>query len=212
MPGAGASVVLEVLRLSLLEPAVVKRHSGVWGAIALLALLPLSVGAQERGRTDGPEGSEYGKGGYEDLRGGHFSLEFNWGAAVNQTSSAEGSPEGPPLFLGVTGSFWGDDWFQLDFTGAYVLDGGRLDLLVGPRFRTYGYPLSFHVGLKAGAILIPEVGPRFGLSPQVGADMMVGRRDDIILGLAYALDIPLPAHADGSDNTHRIFMSLGYRF
>lgn len=191
---------------------MVKCHARVWGAVALLALLPVSARAQERGRTDGPEGSEYGKGGYQDLNGGQFSLEFNWGAAVNQESSPAGAPEGPPLFLGVTASFWGDDWYQLDFTGAYVLDGGRVDLLVGPRFRTYGYPLSLHAGLKAGAIVIPEVGVRFGLSPQVGADLLVGNRDDIILGLAYALDIPLPAEADGGSNTHRVFMSLGYRF
>lgn len=191
---------------------MVKRRARVWGAVALMALVPMWAGAQERGRTDGPEGSEYGKGGYQDLNGGQFSLEFNWGAAINEETSPEGAPEGPPLFLGVTGSFWGDDWYQLDFTGVYVLDGGRFDLLVGPRFRTYGYPLSLHAGLKAGAIFIPEVGVRFGLSPQVGADLLVGNRDDIILGLAYALDIPLPARADGRSNTHRVFMSLGYRF
>ena len=189
-----------------------QRDARVGGAVALLALGPLSVGAQERGRTDGPEGSEYGKGGYQDLNGGQFSLEFNWGAAVNQGTSPAGAPEGPPLFLGATASFWGDDWYQLDLSGAYVLDGGRLNLLVGPRFRTYGYPLSLHAGLKAGAIFIPEVGVRFGLSPQVGADLLIGNRDDIILGLAYALDIPLPAWSDGRNNTHRVFMSLGYRF
>lgn len=192
---------------------MVKRQARVWGAVAFMALLPLTVGAQERGRTDGPEGSEYGKGGYEDLNGGRrFSLELNWGAAINQGTSPDGAPEGPPLFIGVTGSFWGDDWYQLDFTGTYAMDGGRMNLLVGPRFRTYGYPLSFHAGLKAGAIYIPEVGTRFGLSPQIGADVLVGNREDIILGLAYALDIPLPAWSDGRNNTHRVFMSLGYRF
>jgi hypothetical protein len=174
--------------------------------------MPWVASAQERGRTDGPEGSEYGKGDYQGLNEHRFSLELNWGAAVNGESPPAGAPEGPPLFLGLTASFWGDDWYQLDFTGAYVLDGGRVDLLVGPRFRTYGYPLSLHAGLKAGAIFIPEVGVRFGLSPQVGADLLVGNRDDIILGLAYALDIPLPARADGGSNTHRVFMNVGYRF
>ncbi|WP_224365374.1 hypothetical protein [Hyalangium versicolor] len=189
-----------------------KRHASMWGTLALLAVVPLSAGAQERGRTDGPEGSEYGKGGYSRQRDGRFSLQFDWGAAVNQESPPPGAPEGPPLFLGATASFWGDDWFQLDFSGAYVLDGGRLDLLVGPRFRTYGYPLSLYAGLKAGAIFIPEIGTRFGLSPQVGADLMMGDRENILLGLSYALDIPLPAEADGGSNTHRVFMSLGYRF
>lgn len=191
---------------------MVKRHARVWGAVVLWAVMPLSAAAQERGRTDGPEGSEYGKGGYESPSERRHSLELQWGAAVNQRSSPAGAPRGPPLFLGLNASFWGDDWYQLDFNGAYVLDGGRLDLLVGPRFRTYGYPLSFHVGLKAGAIFIPEVGLRFGLSPQAGADLLLGRREEILLGLAYALDIPQPARADGGSNTHRLFMSLGYRF
>lgn len=191
---------------------MVKRHARVWGAVALLAVMPLAASAQERGRTDGPEGSEYGKGGYESLNEHRFSLELHWGAAVNQETSPIGAPEGPPLFLGLTASFWGDDWFQLDFTGAYVLDGGRTDLLVGPRFRTYGYPLNFHAALKAGAIFVPEVGVRFGLSPEVGADLILGYRENILLGLAYALDIPLPARLDGATNTHRVFMTVGYRF
>lgn len=191
-----------------------KRQVRLWGAVAVLAALPLSAVAQERGRTDGPEGSEYGKGGYEDLHGGggRVSLEFNWGAALNAERPPPGAPEGPPLFLGLTASFWGDDWYQLDISGSYVLDGGRTNLLVGPRFRTYGYPLSLHAGLRAGAIFIPEEGVRFGLSPIVGADILVGNREDIILGLSYSPDIPLPAEADGSGITHRTFMSLGYRF
>jgi hypothetical protein len=41
---------------------------------------------------------------------------------------------------------------------------------------------------------------------------MMGSRQNILLGLSYALDIPLPAEADGGSNAHRIFMSLGYRF
>jgi hypothetical protein len=190
-----------------------KLQARVWGAVALLAAMPLPALAQERGRTDGPEGSEYGKGGYADPSGRRFSLEFNWGAAVNAEPPPLGAPEGPPLFLGLTASLWGDDdWYQLDFSGSYVLDGGRLNLLVGPRFRTYGYPLSLHAGLRAGAIVIPEVGLRFGLSPQVGADLLLGEQDDIILGLSYVPDVPLPAEIDGGGITHRLFMSLGYRF
>jgi hypothetical protein len=187
-----------------------KRHATLWGAVTLLAALPAL--AQERGRTDGPEGSEYGKGGYEELHGGQFSLEFNWGAALNAEEPPRGAPEGPPLFLGLTASFWADDWFQLDATGSYVLDGGRLNLMVGPRFRTYGYPLSLHLGLRAGAIYMPEIGTRFGLSPIIGADVPVDRGENLLLGLSYSPDIPLPAEDDGGDICHRVFMSIGYRF
>jgi hypothetical protein len=57
-----------------------KRLARVWGVAALAAavVVPLSAHAQPRGRTDGPEGSEYGKGGYADPRESRFSLELNW--------------------------------------------------------------------------------------------------------------------------------------
>lgn len=186
-----------------------KRHSKLWGAVALVAAMaaPLSANAQERGRTDGPEGSEYGKGGYADPGGGAFSLEFNWGAAMHAGPHRRGAPEGPPLFLGATASFWGDDWVQLDVSGAYLLDGGRVDLLAGPRFRTYGWPLSLSVGLKAGLMVIPQEGTFFGLSPQVGADLLLGN-EHVLLGLGYAPDIPI----GGGSLAHKLFMNIGYRF
>jgi hypothetical protein len=113
-----------------------------------------------------------------------------------------------PLFVGATASVWGDDWYQLDFSGAYVLNDGRVNLLVGPRFRTYGFPVSLNAGLKAGAILIPDTGLRFALSPQAGVDLLFGGQERFLLGLGYALDIPV-----GSGGiTNRLFMNIGYRF
>ena len=186
-----------------------KRHAKLWGAVALAAAIaaPLSANAQGRGRTDGPEGSEYGKGGYDDPGGGTVSLEFNWGAAVLSEAPRRGAPKGPPLFVGGTLSFWGDDWYQLEVSGAYLLDGGRLNFMAGPRFRTYGWPLSFVVGVKAGLIHIPEVGSLFGLSPSIGADMLMAN-DHILFGLAYSPDIPL----GGGGLAHKVFMNVGYRF
>ena len=186
-----------------------KPQAKLWGAVALAAAIvaPLSANAQERGRTDGPEGSEYGKGGYDDPGGGSFSLEFNWGAAVLDREPLGGAPEGPPLFVGGTLSFWGDDWFQLDVSGAYLFDGGRVDVLVGPRFRTYGWPVSLSLGLKAGAMYIPEVGTRFGVAPQVGVDLVMAN-DHVLAGLAYAPDVPI----GGGGVAHKLFMNIGYRF
>ncbi|XXF76546.1 hypothetical protein P2318_26325 [Myxococcaceae bacterium GXIMD 01537] len=186
-----------------------KLQSKLWGAVALTAALaaPLSANAQSRGRTDGPEGSEYGKGGYADPGGGAFSLEFNWGAAVLDTQPLGGAPEGPPLFIGATASFWGDDWYQLDVSGSYIFDGGRFDVLAGPRFRTYGWPLSLSLGVKAGLMYIPEVGSRFGVAPSIGADMMTGN-DHILLGLGYSPNIPV----GGGGIAHKLFMNIGFRF
>ncbi|WP_309893136.1 hypothetical protein [Archangium sp.] len=186
-----------------------KRLTRCWGAVALAAAVvaPLSAGAQPRGRTDGPEGSEYGKGGYSRSSDSRFSLELNWGAAFAARISELESQAGPPLFVGATASLWGADWYQFDFSGAYVLHNGQVNVLVGPRFRTYGAPVSLYAGFKAGAFFVPDEGLRFGLSPQAGVDMFLAN-ERVVLGLGYALDIPIARRG----LTNRLFMNVGYRF
>ncbi|MFN7131334.1 MAG: hypothetical protein ACK4N5_04585, partial [Myxococcales bacterium] len=68
--------------------------------LALCATLafPAASFAQDRGRTDGPEGSEYGKGGYDKPSGGRFSLSLDWGGAL---SSAPLTSAGAPIFVGI---------------------------------------------------------------------------------------------------------------
>lgn len=164
------------------------------------ALLGSSVGwAQERGRTDGPEGSEYGKGGYEKHGGGSFSVQADLGAAIQDGAT------GVPLYGGATASFWASDWFLLDLSGGYLGPNGKVNVLAGPRFRTATWPISGTLGLKAGAIFTRS-GLRFGLSPQAGADLLF--HDRFLLGLNYAPDIAI----GGDGVAHRIFMSIGYRF
>ena len=186
-----------------------KRLTRWWGAAALAAVVvaPLSAHAQPRGRTDGPEGSEYGKGGYSRSSDSRFSLEVDWGAAFAARQSELESADGPPLFIGATASLWGADWYQFDFSGAYVLQSGQVNLLVGPRFRTYGAPVSFTAGLKGGAFIVPDLGLRFGISPQAGVDLFLAN-ERVVLGLGYALDIPLASRG----LTNRLFMNVGYRF
>lgn len=190
-----------------------KRLAWLWGAASLAAAVvvaPLPARAQERGRTDGPEGSEYGKGGYSRASDSRFSLELNWGAAFAADASTvrRGSV---PLFFGATASYWGADWYQFDLSGAYVLQNEQWSVLVGPRFRTRGFPLSLNAGLKAGGFILPDVGLRFGLSPQVGVDLLTAN-ERVLLGLGYALDIPIVGSGDFRGLTNRLFMNVGYRF
>lgn len=184
-----------------------KRLMALWGMAlgAVCLVLPEDAWAQRRGRTDGPEGSEYGRGGYSRHSDTRFSLTFDWGAGFSAQTSRLRSG-GAPLFLGGTMSFWGADWYQFDVSGNYVLQNGVVNVLAGPRFRTYGAPISFSVGLKAGAFLVPNEGLRFGLSPQVGVDLLT--RSPLLLGLGYALDVPIASHGI----TNRLFMNVGFRF
>lgn len=164
--------------------------------------------AQERGRTDGPEGSEVGKGGYSSPSGTrNFSLGLSFGGAL-QSDQSDGGRYGAPLFGGVTASFWPSDWVVFDLSGAYVASGKRFNALAGPRFRVpLLYPMAFSAGVQAGVMVLKDAGVRFGLSPNAMVDFEVTRR--VLLGLGYALDAPV---SSGAGVVHRVFLTAGFGF
>ena len=75
--------------------------------------------AQDRGTTQGPEGSEIGKGGYVSGPGGlgGFSLTADGGGAI----TIKGGQFSPPLFAGLTASFWNADFYRIDLSGMSYL-------------------------------------------------------------------------------------------
>ncbi|MBX7098366.1 MAG: hypothetical protein K1X89_11685 [Myxococcaceae bacterium] len=166
-------------------------------------LLSATAFAQDRGRTDGPENSEWGKGGYDKPLSGSFSLAFDFGGAINNTPLG-GS--GAPLYMGGTASYWMTDWFLMDLHGSYAFNSQRFHGLLGPRFRTATWPVSGSLGLRAGIITDPLAGVRFGLSPIAAVDMMFNRH--LIAGLEGAIDIPIA----GNGVTYRIGLNIGWRF
>ncbi|MFN0062383.1 MAG: hypothetical protein ACKVPX_07685 [Myxococcaceae bacterium] len=166
------------------------------------SLLAAGVMAQERGRTDGPEGSEIGKGGYQRLNASRFSLNLNWGAALDFSPIG-----GTPMFVGLDFAWWGDEWYQIELGADYIFNSQRVDIQVGPRFRTPFFPVSFSGALKAGAVIFAPVGAvRFLLTPEVGVDLMIVNH--VIVGIAYGLDIPL----GGGSLVNKVFLNIGYRF
>lgn len=184
------------------------KRTKLWGGALLCAVLalPAAAHAQERGRTDGPEGSEVGKGGYEEPSGlSRYSVSAEWGAAVLGDSPTYDAP----IFVGLTGTWWLEDYLLFDLTGLYVFRDGRYGGLAGPRFRVElgGMPVALSAGVRAGAMQIPLTGLRFVVSPVAGAEAMMQRRN-ILFGLFYAPDIPV----GGGSVNHRLYISLGYRF
>jgi len=158
------------------------------------------------GRTDGPEGSEIGHGGYSRSGSGVFSLQLDFGASFPSRI-----PTRVPLFTGLTAGFWMDEWFVLDLSALYAFDQ-KTEVLVGPRFRTVTYPVSLNAGLKGGLVLFPGLAS-FGLVPQVGLDLVAN--DHLLFGLNYAIDLAFVPSTFAPNNVlvgHRVFMSVGYRF
>jgi hypothetical protein len=182
-------------------------------AMSLMVLGSTWAFAQGQGRTDGPEGSEYGKGGYQPApsasvagNGGRVSLAFNGGASLYRPAPLSGTGLNVPLFAGATVSFWADDWFLIDLSGAHLFNAQRTQFLIGPRFRTPTWRISGYAGLQAGAMFDATNGLLFGLSPNVGGDLLL--TDNWLLGLGYALDIPI----GGGSTASRLSLNLGYRF
>jgi hypothetical protein len=177
-------------------------------AALLVAALPALVLAQaeaQPGRTDGPEGSEIGLGGYRRAPGpGAFQLTIDAGGAI--TSDGPGYRlHDRPYFLGGALGWSPDDWLLLEVAGAYDFDLERTLVLFGPRFRTPLSPFSLDVAVRAG-VMSWDGRTRFGLSPQVGAELEAS--DRFVLGLHYALDVPME---EDTTVTHRIFLGFGVR-
>lgn len=177
-------------------------------AILLATLLPSPAPAQPApppGRTDGPEGSEVGQGGYRRAPGpGAFQVTLDAGGAITDESSRVALKD-RPYFFGVDLGWSPDDWLLLELTGAYDFDLERTLVLVGPRLRTPASPFALSAGVKAG-LMARDGDARFGVTPQVGAELEAS--DRFVLGLHYALDIPME---QDTTVTHRIFLGLGVR-
>jgi hypothetical protein len=172
---------------------------------ALLCIAGTAVWAQTPGRTDGPEGSEVGKGGYVPAPGGKsaFSLQIDFGGLAR----TDGSTPTPPLFLGLTGTYWAEEFYRLDLSGQYLWGVRRWQALFGPSFRTVTWPVSFSIGLQVGA-MFPEVGSvYFLISPRMGVDLIVESHFQLGLGVAYDMAMWEPALF-----TFRGYIDIGWRF
>src|SRR4051794_29239578 len=104
-------------------------------AVVLCSLTASSAFAQNTGgRTDGPEGSEYGHGGYSSASNDRFPLSVSWGASVQESQPL--GPSDAPLFVGVTASWWADELWLFDLQAQYLINNHRVNAYVGPKLRT----------------------------------------------------------------------------
>ena len=92
--------------------------------IALIALLALAVGAQAAtpGRTDGPEGSEYGKGGYHyKAQYGRFYTEGFLGAAMMESEAEDTETN---LITGLNAGYMVEEWASVRRPSSPLTRGG----------------------------------------------------------------------------------------
>ena len=164
--------------------------------------------AQERGTTVGPEGSEVGKGGYTPAEGGHpgaFAFTLDGGGAF----LTKGEQISPPLFAGLTLSYWDYDFYRIDLSGFYIpADNAKVwGVLLGPSFHTTTYPIAFSLGFQAG-LHIPNGGSvKFVFSPRIGMDFITQSHFQLGINANYDMNF-----ADFDLSVIRVYLSIGYRF
>jgi hypothetical protein len=172
-------------------------------AVVLMLAPAVSLAAQP-GRTDGPEGSEFGKGGYRRPGTGRLQLSLDIGAPFTPDATAS-EKSGTQMMAGFNLGYGPDDWYVVEVSGIYDMQLKRTLIEAGPRFRMISWPVAFCLGFKAGPVFRASTA-RFAVSPEASLETFVS--DQFILALRYAVDVPIGEKLV----THRAFLSLGMRF
>ena len=161
--------------------------------LALACLLGAGAASAEPepGRTDGKEGSEYGKGGYPYYgRLGQFYAEGFFGAArvdIDPVAEWEVETSSTDLMSGLYLGYKLEEW--LSFQAGYGRIGGdsAADLFsAGMRNSLDMRPFNYFFSLDA-ELYSPSGGDvKFGIVPGAGAEMFIG--DRVQVGLRYQRD------------------------
>lgn len=161
-------------------------------AIITIAMFGLAtaVFAGNTGRTDGPEGSEYGHGGYHHgSQYGRFYTEGFVGAAtvdfeaegIDGTSFAETN-----IIVGINAGHMIEDWlaFQLGFGR---ISDQAINLYSGGVRSSYATePLNYYFSLDAELYSPSGDDDHFGIVPGVGVEVILS--DRLQVGLRYQYD------------------------
>lgn len=154
--------------------------------IALIGLLALAVGAQAAtpGRTDGSEGSEYGKGGYHHkAQYGRFYTEGFLGAAMVER---EGEDTETNLITGLNAGYMVEEWLAFQVGFARILEQNINLYAGGVRSAYVTRPFNYYFSLDA-ELYSPETGDTsFGIAPGVGAEVILS--DRLRAGLRFQRD------------------------
>lgn len=177
-----------------------------WTAAAAATLWAASAFAADPspGRTDGPEGSEIGKGGYRHARiQGAFSVAPILGAAMVESDRDSETD----LVYGLNVGWRTEDWLGVHASYALILDQETSLFGVGVRNILEYEPFNYHLSLDAELYAPSEGDTNFGLAPGVGAEVLLN--DNLSLGLQYQRDF---IFSDESIGINRFTAGMAFRF
>ena len=180
-----------------------------WLVGALVLMVGVGVADTEPGRTDGPEGSEYGKGGYRySGMGGQYYLEPFFGSA-QVGREVEGADESSRTDLvgGFNAGYQIEDWlaFQLGF--AYISEQQISLYSAGIRNRYNLEPFGYFFALDAEIYSPEQEKSQFGIAPGAGAELLLSER--LRVGLGYQHDF---IFSDDNIGINRFTAKLQFKF
>jgi hypothetical protein len=170
-----------------------------------LLFLPALVRAETPGRTDGPEKSEYGKGGYPFGGSvGRFYVTPAFGSGFFDTPQKK---DETGLLYGLDLGYEMDEWVSLQGSYYYLTDRATSLFGIGSRFTVRRLPFAYHVSVQAG-LYAPRAGTRdFGLAPGAGIDVVLHER--VQVGLNYRHDV---IFSDVRARLDRVYATVGIYF
>ena len=181
-----------------------------WMALALCLAGGAWAAESEPGRTDGPEESEYGSGGYWRYRtAGQFFVEGYFGAAVVDIEDDETGKDvaETDLVSGVDVGYMVEDWLAFQMGYGYISDQKTGLFSLGMRSMYNLEPFNYYFSLGA-ELYSPDGGDdKFGIVPGVGAEMVLS--DHLRVGLGYQHDF---VFADETINVNRFTARLHFDF
>jgi len=181
-----------------------------WIWLALVLGLATGAGADEPepGRTDGPEGSEYGRGGYWRYRmAGQFYVEGFFGAAAVDIEADDADFSQTDLISGFNVGYMTEDWLAFQLGYGYISDQ-KISLFSGGMRSSYNLePFNYYFSLDAELYSPDSGGDNFGIVPGVGAEMILG--DHLRVGLRYQHDF---IFADETISINRFTAKVQFEF
>tara|TARA_Y100000758_G_C15933423_1_gene379655 strand:- start:216 stop:749 length:534 start_codon:yes stop_codon:yes gene_type:complete len=153
--------------------------------IVIIATLVLATGAfadPEPGRTDGSEGSEYGKGGYwKNAQYGRFYVEGFMGSATVDFEVSR-----TDILAGLNAGYIIEDWLGFQLGYGHISDQDVNLYSGGIRSAYNREPFNYYFSLDA-ELYSPSAGEdRFGIVPGVGAEVILHKH--LRVGLRFQRD------------------------
>ncbi len=186
------------------------RATAAGALVVILCAADWSAAEPRPGRTDGPEDSEYGKGGYSRFRdGGDIYIEGFFGAAALDLERVDGTDfNSTDLISGFNVGYTIQDYLSIQ--GGYGHIGGdqSTDLFsIGVRNSMNRDPVNFFFSIDAELYSPEQGGNKFGVVPGIGAEVVLSKW--IQIGLRFQRDF---IFADDTISINRFTTRLQFQF